>query len=391
MKPQDVSNTAWAFAIVGIQHTEFLDAVAVELERRLRLFTPQETANALWALATLDHCPPNLLYRLESGIVNMQRYSKDARFWTTRSISKIWKRQELANLAWVCAVFGEYPMDLIKMIYMGLLGVGDDPSPDAVTECHATAGLGPDDGISATIVMSVTYLQMMMDLDPSIPGKRIHLPTDFPDDWLRRSTTGGQSVPSRYMGATTAETEDLLEVYRSDRDKTGDLQLFRSNLQQTVSDALNRVGFDHVEEYVFDMATLAKDYGILSAGFDGNENKRSSEILSLDMANVPGRIGVEVDGPGHFIINIDHLHDLNDDNYKQAEVYTNGNGRTEIVFGWNSNSTRIVVKKNGPTALKSRLLKAMGWTIHNIPFWEWKDVDGDLEAEEEYCRSRLFQ
>eukprot|EP00428_Durinskia_dybowskii_P054930 CAMPEP_0170315036 /NCGR_PEP_ID=MMETSP0116_2-20130129/58104_1 /TAXON_ID=400756 /ORGANISM="Durinskia baltica, Strain CSIRO CS-38" /LENGTH=141 /DNA_ID=CAMNT_0010567511 /DNA_START=152 /DNA_END=574 /DNA_ORIENTATION=+ len=48
MKPQDVSNTAWAFAIVGIQHTEFLNSVAFELERRLRFFTPQETANALW-------------------------------------------------------------------------------------------------------------------------------------------------------------------------------------------------------------------------------------------------------------------------------------------------------------------------------------------------------
>ena len=393
MKPQDVSNTAWAFAIVGIQHTEFLNCVAFELERRLRFFTPQETANALWALATLDHCPANLLYSLESGIVSMQRSSKDSRFWTTRSISKVWKRQELANLAWLCAVFGEYPMDLIKMIYMGLLGVGDDPTPDAVTACHTSAGLGPDEGITATIVMSVTYLQMMMDLDPSIPAaNRIHLPNDFPDDWLRRGATGGQSVPSRFMGTTTAEAEDLLEVYRSDRDKSSDLQLFRSNLQQTVSDALNRIGFDHVEEYVFDMATLANDYGLLSAGLEGNKKGcMSSEILSLDVANVPDRIGIEVDGPGHFIINIDNLNDLNDDDYRPAEVYTNPNGRTEVVFGWNGNSSRIVVKKNGPTALKSRLLKAMGWTIHNIPFWEWKEVDGDLEAEEEYCRSRLLQ
>lgn len=392
MKPQDVSNTAWAFAIVGLQHTEFLNAVSYELERRTRAFTPQELANALWALATLDHCPPKLLHRIEPGIVSLQRSSKDTRFWTTRSISKVWKRQELANLAWVCAVFGEYPTDLIRMIYMGLLGVGDNPTPDSVTECHATSGLGPDEGMSVTIVMSVVYLQMMMDLDNSMKTNRIHLPKDFPDGWLRRGSMVNQVTSSRGdAGTTSAEAEGLLDIHRSGQETNGDLQLFRSNLQQAVSGALSRIGFSHVEEYVFDMATLSREYGILSAGSSSNESQMSSEILSLDMANVADRIGIEVDGPGHFILNIDNLTAIHDDKCTPAEVYAGPNGRTEVVFRWNNDSTQIVVKKNGPTALKSRILASMGWTIYNIPFWEWKEVDGDSDAEETYCRSLLSQ
>ncbi len=375
-----------------MQHTEFLNAVAVELERRIRVFTPQELANALWALATLDHCPSQLLHRLEPGIVSMQRSSKDPRFWTTRSISKVWKRQELANLAWVCAVFGEYPTDLIQMIYTGLVGVGDDPTPDSVTECHATSGLGPDDGMSSTIVMSITYLQIMMDLDNSMQGNRIHLPSDFPDGWLRGGSMVNQVSSSRTgSGATTAEAESLLDVYRPGQEGHGDLQLFRSNLQQSVSGALHRIGFHHVEEYVFDMATLSREYRILSAGSEGHASQMSSEILSLDMANVFDRIGIEVDGPGHYVLNIDNLNVIDDEKYMPAEVYTGSNGRTEVVFGWNSDSTRIVVKKNGPTALKSRILDAMGWKIYNIPFWEWKEVDGDTVAEEEYCQTLLGQ
>lgn len=392
MKPQDVANTAWAFAILGLQHTEFLDAVAFELERRGRLFSPQEMTNALWALATLDHCPPNLLHRLELSIISSNRQMKDPNFWTTRSISRAWKRQELANLAWIIAVFGQYPMDLVKMVYMGLIGVGDDPSPEAVTKCHLAAALGPDEGITPTVVMSLTYLQMMMDLDTSSfssPNQRIHLPLDFPDGWLQKGSTT-QGSPSRRGTLTTAEAEGLLNVHRetSKQDNSGDLQLNRSSLQQIVSVALNRIGFQHVEEYVFDMATLSNDYGILNAGATINESQMSSEILSLDMANVEERIGVEVDGPGHFISNIDNLTEA-DPHHKDTMVYKSSGGKVEVVFGWNDASKRVIIKRNGPTALKLRILEAMRWKIHNVPFWEWAEVDQDTTAEDAFCRSLL--
>jgi hypothetical protein len=359
------------------------------------MFTPQELTNGLWALSTLDHCPPNLLHRLEHSMVTLQRQPDDPNFWSTRSIAKAWKRQELANLAWIIAVFGEFPKDLVKMVYMGLIGVGDDPTPEVVTECHLSAGLGSDDGISPTVVMSLTYLQMMMDLNPSTfasSSAPIYLPSDFPDGWLQRAPTP-QASPSRRGTVTMAEAEGLLNVQRQSArpDSNGDLQLNRSGLQQIVSAALNRNGFNHVEEYVFDMATLSNDYGILNSGETVNESLMSSEILSLDMADVKKRIGIEVDGPGHFISNIDNLNSPMDaeQHHKETMVYKSSGGRVEVVFGWNEDSSRISIKRNGATALKLRILKAMGWTIHNIPFWEWSEVDQDTTAEDSYCRSLL--
>lgn len=376
MTPQDISNTAWAFAIVGLQHTPLLEAVASQLENNYNKFSPQEMANALWALATLDYRPEGLLQKLESPILS--QVLPGNRKLTTKTIAESWKRQELANLSWVCAVFGEYPREMIRMIYMGLLGVGDDPNPDVVTRIHASAGLGPDDGIGSSAVMSITYLQMMMDLDRSMPSF-IQLPDDFPDGWLHLSQS---EATSRRPTGTTAQAEGLVER----RGSGGDLELNRSNLQQNVGAALQRVGFTYVDEYVLDIATLSREYGIL-----GN-SAMTSEILSLDMANPDRRLGVEVDGPGHFITNIDNFREEEKGAYKESKIYesTNpDNPKVEVVFGWNGQSSRLVTKINGPTALKLRLFRSMGWTIYNIPFWDWQQIQGDEDAEENYCRSLL--
>jgi hypothetical protein len=281
-------------------------------------------------------------------------------------------------MAWVCAVFGEYPPDLIRMIYMGLLGVGDDPDPDVVTEIHLAAALGPDEGISATVIMSLTYLQMMMDLDKSLPSF-IRLPDDFPDGWLRISQSGTSSGRS---SGTTAQTEGLVER----RGGGGDLELNKSVLQQNVGAALGRIGFEHVDEFVLDIATLSRDYGILGGSV------MSSEILSLDMANPSQRVGIEVDGPGHFVTNIDNFREQETGSYQESKIYestNSSNEKLEIVFGWNGQSSRLVTKINGPTALKLRIFDAIGWKIHNIPFWEWQSVQGNPQAEDEYCRSLL--
>jgi RAP domain len=375
MKAQDISNTAWAFAIVGLQHSSFLEAVAAQLERRNRQFTQQEMTNSLWALATLDYRPKGLLHRLEGSILATVCSGKEP--LTTRSIAKAWKRQELANMAWVCAVFGEYPTDLIKMIYMGLLGVGDNPDPDVVTGIHMAAALGPDEGISATVIMSLTYLQMMMDLDKSVP-RFIRLPDDFPDGWLRISQSG--TPPTRDRG-TTAQTEALVERRGSGG---GDLELNKSVLQQNVGAALGRIGFEHVDEFVLDISTLSRDYGILGG------SAMSSEILSLDMANPKQRVGIEVDGPGHFVTNIDNFRGQETGIYQESKIYENTSSSSEkvdIVFGWNGKSSRLVTKINGPTGLKLRIFQAIGWEIHNIPFWEWQSIQGDEKAEDDYCRS----
>ena len=58
---------------------------------------------------------------------------------------------------------------------------------------------------------------------------------------------------------------------------------------------------------------------------------------SLDLALPSSRVGVEVDGPSHFLL-------------------PDGRG---------------VRRPNGPTLLKRRLLAAAGWRVISVPFYEW--------------------
>jgi hypothetical protein len=58
LSPQDLSNTAWAFAIMGMKHERFLTELVKQIEVRVQRFTEgdrrnsffngQELANALW-------------------------------------------------------------------------------------------------------------------------------------------------------------------------------------------------------------------------------------------------------------------------------------------------------------------------------------------------------
>jgi hypothetical protein len=187
LKPQDLSNTAWAFAILGMKHTAFLSAVVDQLQNRtqrylngnqrdiMTRFKGQEITNTLWALATLNYCPSQgLVHQIEPYLVEMTSNNNEM---TVASISRVLKRQELANIAWVCAVFGEYPTQLIQLLYTGLLGVGERPDPAYVQKVHR------DGGVQPSAIMSILYLQIVMDLEQGNSNNVMFWPDDFPENW----------------------------------------------------------------------------------------------------------------------------------------------------------------------------------------------------------------
>ena len=50
--PQEVANTAWAFATVNYRDEKLFAALARASKRRLGDFNPQEVASTAWAFAT---------------------------------------------------------------------------------------------------------------------------------------------------------------------------------------------------------------------------------------------------------------------------------------------------------------------------------------------------
>jgi hypothetical protein len=351
LKPQDISNTAWTFGVLGLRHDAFLTACKEQLLQRMQqylrgqensmtFFKGQEISNLLWALATLNveagdimDCVGKYLSRISEGPNGAV---------TSATIANVFKRQELANIAWSCTIFGEYPGNVMPFLYRGLIGLGEEGDPALLSKTYQ------DGGLQNQAIMTLLYVQAAMDLSGSTHD--LSLPPGFPDGWQ-------QNTVSMATGDTVAPTFEL--------------SLSTSKIQRSVSSAFNRIGFEHVEEHTITMEDMATEYGI-------NVASKPVEVLSIDIADPQDRIAIEVDGPAHFITRIDK---------EDGPVgFTKVNkGKLEYVFAWNGEHQVI----NGPTALKQRLLHSLGWKVVHLPFWEWYRLQGDGSAEEDYCASTL--
>jgi len=60
LNPQNLANTAWAFATTGHAAPALFDAIGREAAARVRELNPQNLANTAWAFATAGHAAPAL-------------------------------------------------------------------------------------------------------------------------------------------------------------------------------------------------------------------------------------------------------------------------------------------------------------------------------------------
>ena len=101
-KPQELANTAWAFATAGRAAPALLDAIAAAAVRSgLRDFNPQALANTAWAFATAGHAAPALLDAIATAAVPRLRE---------------FTPQDLANTAWSFATAGRKAPALLDAI-----------------------------------------------------------------------------------------------------------------------------------------------------------------------------------------------------------------------------------------------------------------------------------
>jgi len=353
-KPQDISNTCWAFASLGILHRSFFKAVSTEVQERFKTksnggaelprFKAQEIANLVWSFATLNSSADGLIEHFTPYILSMCENEKGD--YDERSISKFFKRQEALSVAWSCVVLNQYPDELLPLLYIALFGSNNDTN--SLKEIHG------DNGLPKQSVMALFYVQMAMDME--VPQLGLHLPLNFPNGWVV-----GDHTPKALNSEVKEEGRSMLE-------------LTTSRLQQDVSRALERVDFSHVLEHVITTDELESSHNI-------KLSPEKVEFLSIDIANLRDLVGIEVDGPGHFVNVLDCTVD-NGEKEKNFPSRNNVSGMGAKMEWQLPNSRRQV---NGPTALKHRLLCQLGWQIVHLPFWEWRNLIGDQENEESYC------
>ena len=127
--------------VLGLRHEVFVENVIDVICSRFRDFssgkssryrmTGQEVANTIWAVATTNMPVDEEVMDLLTSYVTAICSEADGSV-TLRGIAKIFNRQELANIAWSCAVLDIYPDDLMALLYLGLVGVGEEPSDEYI-------------------------------------------------------------------------------------------------------------------------------------------------------------------------------------------------------------------------------------------------------------------
>ncbi|GKY96336.1 hypothetical protein MPSEU_000593300 [Mayamaea pseudoterrestris] len=352
LKPQDLCLIAWAFAVLGLKHTRFIESARDEVQRRLQenvngranvmnTFKGQELANFFWSMGSVDAEPGALLETLTEYL--SVALGDTGHKQLSQGIARIFLRQELANIAWSCAVFWAFPEPLMRRLYAGLVGLDDSQDPAMLTKAHGDSGLQPQ------AIMTLVYVQTAMCLVGGNGG--LSLPLNFPNGWQEPSL-------SKSFDHTT---DTILE-----------LKLSTSKIQRDVSEGLHRVGFQHVDEFIITMHTLREEYRV-------NVPDSPYEVLSIDMANVEKKIAIEVDGPAHYINEIEFDSDV------EAGFSKPINGKFEYQFRWRGDRQKM----NGSSVLKEHLLELLGWKVIHIPFWEWYQLESNEAAENDYCRKIL--
>jgi len=128
LHPQNLSNTAWAFATAGHAAPALFDAIGREAAGRVRELNPQNLANTAWAFATAGHAAPALFDAIGREAAGRVRELNP---------------QDLSNTAWAFATAGHAAQALFDAIGRESAGRVRDFTPQNLSNAawaFATAG-----------------------------------------------------------------------------------------------------------------------------------------------------------------------------------------------------------------------------------------------------------
>jgi len=133
MKPQELSNTLWAFAKCNYAHAELFQVLGSTIREALRTtdFKPQEISNTAWAFATVGVAHPELFRCIEE--VSLRQQANMA-------------PQNVANLLWAFAKLKVNPSDRFvnTLLDAMLKRLPQYKTAELSAACWAMSELAPD-------------------------------------------------------------------------------------------------------------------------------------------------------------------------------------------------------------------------------------------------------
>jgi hypothetical protein len=317
--PQEISNTAWAFATLNVPAPSLFKNIDERASRFVEKGTPQAIANTAWAFATLNTPAPSLFKMIE------ERAS---------SLVESGAPQAVANTAWALAVLSHDAPAFFAAIDSRSDHILDAGNPQNIANIawgFAELGIRPDSffaGLekhvgpfsSSASMQSVcnicwslvildlahqhdTLLQSLWDRAMSADaGSSIFLAVQLVQVELHAKASGIVLQSPVPPALRQRMVEAAGEIAQSNS----------SRFEGEYSKLLNDLGFEHERE----VSPFADD-------------EKAGDVLAIDMACSARKIAIECDGPSHYL----------------------SSGR-----------------ENGKTVAKRRLLERLGWKVVNIPY-----------------------
>ena len=296
---QDYSNTVWAFATAGVSHPKLYEKVADNIVslNNLDKFKAQELSNTVWAYATAEESHPKLFQKLAGSAIKRQHE---------------FIPQGVANFLWASATNGQIDQNLFSSL---------TPSVKANLDKYNEQGLA-----------NIAWAYAVAD---------VAAPSIFDDNFISACLRKEDEFI----------VDELTQLYQWQLWQQNELQ---SNLQ--LPQSLQRKCYDAFISQVPEPSKLQDDVisELTSIGLEPEEEVLTKSGYRLDAAvELNGKqVGVEVDGPTHFV----------------------GSTRTPT----------------GSTILKHRqVVNIDGIQLVSVPYWEWNKLKNDCQKKQQYLRTLL--
>ena len=291
---QEVASLAWSFVSVGCRDRMLLQTLAEKSENKWQEFGAQPLANMAWAYATADENQPSLFEGIaESAITKAEDFTS----------------QGVANLLWAFATAGCPDRLLFQSLATqasGTLHEACDQSLANIAWAYSIAN------VEDKFLFSEEFINICLEKqhDFDYQGLRQLHQWNLWRQEIKSDLTLPRDFGKRCYDAFKKQT------------------LIMSDLQRDVSSVLTSLGLNPDEEV----------------------QTRSGYILDATFIHDGQVVGVEVDGPHHFV------------------------GR----------------KEKGNTILKARQVANIDRIpIISVPYWEWIDLH-NLEDKESYIREKII-
>ena len=346
LNPQELANTAWAYTTAGRPAPALYDALATEAAARVRTLNPQGIANLAWAFARAGRAAPRLFDVMAAeAVLQIDEFNA----------------QDLANTAWAYAKVG-YPagalFDTIAAAAPSRVGEFNAQALANTAWAYATAGHPAPalfDAIAAAAparvgdfspqaLANTAWACAVVDADGAALNALFRSPK-FVNCCAAHEALGA-------FGAEALRQLHQWQLWRDERVERGEAG-GASAWPPLPSELAARCRAAFTAEEGRPSMLQRQVEGTLAAiGLPPRSEVLTPLGYSLDAVIEVGgsEVAVEVDGPTHFV------------------------GQTPT----------------GATALKRRQLRAAGWSLVVVPYWEWNALGRDNdEAREVYMRRAL--